>query len=419
MRVGSGSVLGQAVIIGASPLLTRLFDPSDYGIYAIYLAVVTVVGTVACLRFDIAIPIPRSEGVALALARLALVALVGSSLIVGLIGGLVAAFSLEPLAGYPPSLLGSLLTIGVLGYGGYLLLTSWAVRRHLFGLLGVTRLTRALGQTLIQLGIGVAGPASGLLIGHAAGHLFGQFALGRDLLVRLRRARIVGARLRWAARRYRRYVLFSAPAALVNSLGLHLAPVVLVAFFEPAVAGLYAVAQRVIGSPAAIVGGAISQVFFGRVVEFQRDRPARVRGALLTTMAVTAAIGLVPLAAIALGGPSLFAFLLGDEWRLAGRYVQILTPMFLLQFAVYPVSLTLNAVGRPDLQLIYDVFRLFAGIGTLALLGLRGASPESALTGFAAGMSVGYLFYASLALWAVSRPKRPAGHGDEREPRAE
>ena len=79
-----GTAFAQALTILVLPILTRLYTPDDFSLLAVYTAILAIVSSVACLRFEIAIPLPSSDDVAIRLVCLALlsvVAVTGASLI--------------------------------------------------------------------------------------------------------------------------------------------------------------------------------------------------------------------------------------------------------------------------------------------------------------------------------------------------
>ena len=54
---------GAAQLIGilSSPIITRLYSPSDYGAFAVAGAVLTLLVSIACLRYELAIPLPKGD----------------------------------------------------------------------------------------------------------------------------------------------------------------------------------------------------------------------------------------------------------------------------------------------------------------------------------------------------------------------
>jgi O-antigen/teichoic acid export membrane protein len=45
-----GTAVGQAIVVLASPILTRLYTPEDFGVLAVYASLLGILSTVAALR---------------------------------------------------------------------------------------------------------------------------------------------------------------------------------------------------------------------------------------------------------------------------------------------------------------------------------------------------------------------------------
>ena len=57
----TGSTLSQAIPIAVSPILTRLYKPEDFGLYAIFVAIITIIGTIVSGRYELAIILPKKD----------------------------------------------------------------------------------------------------------------------------------------------------------------------------------------------------------------------------------------------------------------------------------------------------------------------------------------------------------------------
>ncbi len=62
LRLMTGTVGGRLIALAAMPLVTRLYSPQDFALLAVYLATVSLIGAIACLRFDVAIPVAQDDG---------------------------------------------------------------------------------------------------------------------------------------------------------------------------------------------------------------------------------------------------------------------------------------------------------------------------------------------------------------------
>src|SRR3954454_20274925 len=86
-----GGALGQGMIVLVSPLLTRLYTPADFGVFAVFTALVLMLSVVATLRLETAVVLPERDEEAAALAWSALSAAVVIAGLVGLVGLLAVA----------------------------------------------------------------------------------------------------------------------------------------------------------------------------------------------------------------------------------------------------------------------------------------------------------------------------------------
>lgn len=406
--LAGGTAAGQALAVLAAPLLTRLYGPEAFGYLGVYMAVLGVLVTVASLRYQVAIPLPERNESAMNLLVLSFAALLAVTALVTLLLALFgAAFArllgAEALAPYL-----WLVPLGLLGAGVYQVLSYWAIRTEAFGALARTKLTQALGTLAAQLGLGfLTGGAFGLLAGDALGR-----AAGSGTLLRAARARsdwrprhITRRGLAEVARRYRRFPLLSSGSALLNSLGLQLALLLVTALYSPAIAGHFTLTQRIVGIPMMLVGTAVSQVYLAEAVK-QRRHAAALRRLYLRSSLRLLLIGLAPIALLALVGPALFAFVFGAEWLEAGRYARALAPMFLAQFVVVPLSQTLNVLERQDLQFGWDATRLLLVLGAFALGQRLSLPPIGTLALYSASGTLAYLALFGLSYRALGAGAR-------------
>lgn len=57
----TGTTIAQAIPIAISPILTRLFTPEEFGVFAIYMAIAGFLSVVATLRYEHALVLPASQ----------------------------------------------------------------------------------------------------------------------------------------------------------------------------------------------------------------------------------------------------------------------------------------------------------------------------------------------------------------------
>jgi O-antigen/teichoic acid export membrane protein len=400
----AGTGLAQLIVIISSPVLTRLYSPSDYGVFAVAISVLAVLITITSLRYEYAIPLPKADVIAANVVALSLLIVIGMSAVTGLALWLVGPRLLAILGASAISPYLLLLSLGQLGSGTVAVLTLWAVRTKTFSDIAATRLTQGSALVAVQVGLGVVGfGAPGLLLGDVAGRISGSSRLARaawrshaSSFRHVSRAGILVA-----ARRYRRFPIFSSPSAFLSTLGVQAPLLLLVAFYGPQIGGHYALADRLFSLPLTLVSGAVGQVFVAEAARLAREQPEELRRLFGNTTRSLARTALAPAIALAVAAPVLAGPVFGGDWRQAGVFVAILTPMYYLQFVVTATGDVLSVLERQDLHLGREILR-FCLLGSPILLAaaLR-LSPVGAIAVLSAAGCLNYGLYTLFSWRAI------------------
>jgi len=404
LTLAGGTALGQALIVLSSPLLTRLYDPESFGTLAVYVSLLSILLVVASWRYELAIPLAPDDTSAANVLTVSFLALLGMC-VLSWVAVRVSGKWITQLTGSPylePHVY--LLPLSLLGAGITQVLSFWAIRKKDFANLAKTKISQCAVQTLVHLGLGLMKAGTlGLLLGDVVGRASASGTLGMLELKKgvgnLGNVSLLG--MSEAVRRYRRFPIFSSWSALLNIAGTVLPPLFLAALYNAHVAGLFAIAQRVVGLPMLLVGQSVSQVYFAEASRLAREEPSELRMLFWKTCQKLFFWGVFPTGFLVLGGPHLFALVFGKGWDQAGSYVRILGIMFLAQFAIAPLSQTLNLLERQHWQLIWDAARLALIISGFILAKTLEFVPAIAVAIYSCCMFVSYLLLLRLCLNAI------------------
>ncbi|MDR7271842.1 O-antigen/teichoic acid export membrane protein [Pelomonas saccharophila] len=360
----SGTALAHGLSALALPVLSRLYTPTDFGLLAVFSGALSIVAAAACLRYDLAVPLPESEDDAMHLLALSLACACGIAAVLAVAVAL-AGHQMADLLGQPalaPFLW--LLPVGVLAAGSYAALQAWHIRRRNFGRLSRTRVAQSVSSVAVQIGLGSlsAGPV-GLLLGYVMNAGVACLALGGDLLHAL--PRLAPARMRVLAREYRRFPKYSTLEALANSAAIQLPIILIAGIAAPSEAGYLSMAMFAMQVPMALVGTAISQVYLSRAAEEHRAGRLGPFTADMLRGLIRAGIG--PLIAAGILAPALFGLILGARWERAGLLVSWMVPWFALQFLASPTSMALHVTGHQRRAFALQLASLLLRVGVVLL----------------------------------------------------
>ena len=399
LALAGGSVIGQLAMIAVLPIITRLYDPADFGYLGAFSAIVMLVLPAACLRFDIAIPIPPDENHARALAVLGALS---SAIISVFVMVVLLVFKSDLPSEYATVFerFGWLIPLTLWAASVFSLAQFWAIRQNMFRNLAFSHVSRGVLGASTQVGVGFAGGGSiGLLMGQAIymglGAMVLVYAFFRQELADLRRLRLPD--LVETARTYWRFPIFSTPEALLNAAAMHLPMLLVATFFGAKTAGLLYLAQRVTQIPVGLIGSNLSRVYIG-------EAPRQLaKGAFFRfTFRIWWGLLLAGLPAVLLAGlamPYLSSALFGPKGEEVGHIVILLLPATLLQFCIMPVSTALHILSKQAIALTLQASGLVLQVGAILLaLRIERLDPIAAL---AVGAALHYLIYNVTVLTAA------------------
>ncbi|AFM26936.1 lipopolysaccharide biosynthesis protein [Desulfomonile tiedjei] len=402
LLAGSAAVT-QVIFLSLSPILTRVYSPEDFGILGVFVSVVSMALPLASWRYEYAITLPQDDDIAVNVLVLAIIILLGMTLLSGtglLIFGDYIMKALRVSTGWYFS---CLLVGGLFASGLFQALNFWALRKKAFSRIARTKLAQgsitAIGQ--VALGLLHIGPA-GLLLGDVVGRTAGIRVLAG--LLWTERSNLVGSvstgQLLKVARRYKRFPYLSCGSGVLNAVGLSIPVVLMASLYGVQAAGFFSLALRLIGLPINLLGQAAGQVFWGEASRMYEDpeRLSRLFYRVLLIMFLVSIAMMVPLVVVA---PSALALVFGEQWREAGYYVQALSLGFVVDFMATPLSSTLFALERQSWQLGWDAGRL--ALMLLVFIGVHslGFSPLIAALCYGLAQVLAYGIHLTLSAIAI------------------
>ncbi len=184
LTLAGGTTFAQILTILAAPVLTRLYGPEDFGVWALYMSITSIISIIACLRYDYSIMLPESEEEAVNLLGLSFLAALA---VTGLTIPFIWYFQtwIVDLLNAPQ--IGTYLWLVppfVFVNGVFLALNQWNSRTKLFKRLSFARVFSSVSTTTTQITLGIVEKpvtATGLIGGSLAGQSVATFVLGGQI----------------------------------------------------------------------------------------------------------------------------------------------------------------------------------------------------------------------------------------------
>jgi O-antigen/teichoic acid export membrane protein len=339
----AGTTIAQSINILISPILTRLYTPEDYGNLALFVSITTIFGTIANGRYELAIMIPKDDEDAI---NVAAAGFIFNVIISTLCFFVILIFNkniikLLKAGTIAPWLYVAPLTVFFIGLFSILNYTN--SRLKLYKDIAKANIFKSIAGSTTQIFLGIlkAG-VSGLIIGQIVSQIAANTKLLRNikftgLFIKIKKEKILEQ-----SKRYINFPKYTMIAALLNTTSYQLTNILISLFYGQTKLGHYYLAFRILGMPTTFIGSAISQVYFQQASK-ERQETGKATKTFNDTIKKLGIIGLPIFIILFFIIEDLFCFVFGEEWREAGKYAQIMIPLFFIRFIVSTVS-TLNSV---------------------------------------------------------------------------
>ncbi|MFM9983629.1 MAG: oligosaccharide flippase family protein [Flavobacteriales bacterium] len=357
-------------------VLSRIYSPAVYGLFGVFNVYLGVLGNAASLGYTLAFVLPEKERDFGILLRLTLWITLGVCALAALFFALfgqqtLRLFEHEQLGGWVHAIAPVAFLMAV-----DKIVCDWAIRNKEFKQQMIWSTSTTLASKIFNVfyGLKIAPTVAGLVVTTGLQYILRIVAYARfglsDFGLRMRE-KITRSEMKSIAKEYSDYPVYihwgnvinifsnNLPAALLPMLGFTMSDV-----------GYYTNSLIVLDMPIRLLGAGIASVFLQKAAELARDRREELNTHTWRLYKNILLASLVFLFIVGSFGESLYAWVLGENWRMAGRAVEVLVLFYFFRMIASPLSVLFNVLRREKEQFIFQVILAIARIASLIVGGL-------------------------------------------------
>lgn len=400
LRIGLSGAGAQAVVFLSLPLLTRLYDAENFGIWAIIQSTALLIGAIATCRYELAVVLPETHADA--------AAVLGVGVVIASVVSVTSAITMPFLA---PLLLGGVssfelacwaIPILVFLTAANQLALSWSIRTSSFTLYGAVQLILAVMSAAfpIMLAASSDGP-SGLVVGTliATGvvslGLWGW--IGYYLSSEKLWKQFSWQKMKLAAYKYRNYPVYMTPYTLISTIRERFVYFLLANYAGAGKVGCYSMAQRLTNAPNSLAASALRPVFFQRIAA--QDDSGQIPYIISRVMSWLTVLVVPPTAFFFFFPEYIISLLFGTGWAESSIYVMILAIAMLPLVLGNWMDRYFDVLSRQRLAFTMELISSVTATGVLAIAFSLGFSAKTAVIFQAVVMA----FYFTLWIWVLFR----------------
>jgi len=338
----TGTGFGQLITLLASPILSRLYSPAEYGVFTVFISTASMMAAISAARYDLAIMLPKSNNRAINVLMLALYVCISFALSLFFLAVLIAL-----LIHFDVLLWSELMTSWiwffpfiVLLLGTQQIMNYWLVRNKEYGYIAITRISNSASNNGLAVIFGfLKFKEWGILLSNFIGQIVYSFHL--FFLIRKKykgeMAFVSKKKMKASAEIYKEFPRTSVSQAMIDIFQLNGIVYLLPVFFSIVEVGYYSRTLMVLQAPVSLIGTAIGQVFFQKASELHHTK-SDLRP-IITATIKKAMLFILPVSIILMiAGPVLFKFVFGNQWEESGFYSRILALWLFFDFIRISIS---------------------------------------------------------------------------------
>ena len=398
----TGSTVAQAIPIIATPILTRIYSPSDFGVLALFVAITAIFGSIANGRYELAILLPENDTDAINIAALGAVISTGLAVLLFVISLLFSGDIAVYLNNEAIELWLYITPLAVWLIGMFNVLNYLNTRKKNYKDLAIAKVYKTTCMVIIQLICGVLKVSyNGLVLGQFVSYLVSNVKLIKITLHKYEFSYISHQRMALVGKRYINFPKYSMWAILCNNLSTHLISFLASIYFSIQTLGMYALAQKILGVPSALIGSAFGQVYFQQAT-IEMRKTGKAINSFNNAFKKLTLISILVFPIIYIFSESLFIIVFGSEWVISGKYASVLVPFFAIRFVASALSVTNSIFEKQKISLIWQIVLLTLGLTVFSISIVLNLSFYEFLCIFSFTMSVHY-FILLYILYRVSK----------------
>jgi len=352
----SGTVIAQIINIAAIPIMARLFSPEDFGVFAVYFSISSILASVSCGRYELAIMLPKKNHNAYQIVIISFYFLFTTIFISFII--LIFFFTgitniLDVKTARYLIFLVPVLTFLI---GTHKIFNNWFSRFKKFKAVAVSKVIKSGVSVSVKSGLGLFSfHALGLFIGEILGQIFSVlflFKKNKKIIQEnnFHKNKLV---LKQELRENRNFPFFSMPMAFLNSVSVQILIFFLIFLFNTTIVGFYTQANKVLNYPLSLISNSFTSVFYQKLTTTKQ----KIKLYLFSYLTSLIIAGIISFP-VYFWGEELFGFVLGKEWYFSGFLAKYLIPIVIFGFATRNTSVVFSFLKLQQITLIWQIIYL-------------------------------------------------------------
>ncbi|EGR1295676.1 hypothetical protein EAF56_06615 [Vibrio alginolyticus] len=349
----TNGLLSQALPIAIIPILARLYSPDDFGSYAIYFSMSAICSMAMTLRYDSAIYNAKS------ITQTVNLILVNFITIVSVIIILISVYVMFEFDREMTVYTLVYVLVSAAFQALFRVIQATILKKQNYKIYKKSLIVRSIFTSSLQLVFFEV--QDGLILGSVAGFIISVlYMCSASCSITLLYKNFSFKKIKLTSVSFKSFPMYSFPAVMINTVVNNALPIIIASIYGVKEAGLYALTQRILGMPTALIGNTLAQYLMSKVSLAIHNKGF---GLYKFTMKfiVFLSISAVTLFGLVLILPEFtYLWLFGEEWEGIKSILISIVGFYFMRFIASPVSVVVQVKAKNKIELSWQILYSFS-----------------------------------------------------------
>lgn len=362
-RISMGTFIGQCISLISIPILTRIYGAEIIGIWTLFYSISTIINSFSDLGLTNSIMIQGDE------SNLENVYKVITTIVIfiSIISGIIVAIYYYFMKSINLNIIFIAFFISIASFTlqQIQICYTWLNRKGEYGVLMKNPIINNITFSFIAIVLGMSGFKS---YGYFIGWILGQIIT----LIHMKRFLPKGMfnfnlnKFKEIIYINKNFLKYQLPTNIISNFKNQIPTIGIKAFFGAEVLGYYSITVRIMQIPITLLASAIGRVFFQKASNMKRNGE-KIGEFVYGNITKVMKIAIIPIICILVAGDLIIVIFLGQDWKMAGDFIRILSLQNFLTFLMLSVQGIAIVLDKQKFAMISAMFQSIGFIAGLAI----------------------------------------------------
>lgn len=360
-KLSISNIIMYALPIVVTPILSRIYSPSDFGEWGIFSSYVAIITIILFCGFENLIIKADSKELKSILSLCIFIGICTIS-IAGIIIRVGTSYDIFFLQNIPNK---KLLILYLIAYFIYTIAYNISNRYEQYNTLSLANLIQGGSQAILRIifGLIVLTYINGLILGTTLSLLITGIYIFYTLNLNFRGTKTSLKDMCHIVKKYYKFPLYDAPSSLLSFAAFNLPLIILSYFFDKSSIGCYSIIIQLLLMPMTLIGSSMGRVYYQELSQVETYQEISSKTTMI--LKITAIISIIPLIAISLGGDKIIILFLGKQWSTVSTIALCLSLWAFPTILTQPLLPIFRALNKQEVLLGYDSIYCILGLASI------------------------------------------------------